>query len=853
MRLTVCGMRPSVPLRFYLRRIRKHPGQELFATAGIAVGVALVFAVLVANTSITGSAQQLIQGITGSANLQLKARTSAGFDERLASAVKRLPGVERSAPLLRTRVALRGPRGTQAVELLGGTSSIGELGGKLMRDFGRNGLQLSSGVALPSDVAAAIGVESGQPLVLTAGGQVHRTTVGAVLGPELIGPIAHSTTALASLRLAQRLSDHRGRLSQFVLATEPGAEATVRRQLARIAADDVDVAAADAELGLLQQASRPNDQSTTLFAAISAMVGFLFAFNAILVTTAERRRFIADLRIQGFGPSQLVVIVCFEALMLGATSSLLGLALGDVLSRLVFDDTPEYLAYAFSIGGQRVVEPSSIAIAFGLGLLAALLASLRPLLDLRQRRPLDAVFHEGGEPGEAVSLRTRRALLLAGTSLLAGVTVLVLARPDATIVGALGLALATVLVVPAMFVLAARGLARVAGRSPHASLLGFALGQLDNTRTRSIALAAVGALAIYGSVSIGGAHADLVRGLDRHFAEHVANADLWVRAEGDTLTTGTFHATRRQRAAVLAAPGVAGLRSYRGGLFDVDGRRIYVTGKPAADSALVPPSQIVEGSAARADRLIRRGGWAAVSAELARAQGLSLGDRIALPAAEGQASFRIAALTTNLGWPPGTVIVNAGDYRSVWQTTDPTAWEVRLQPDVSLLAGRRAVAAALGPHSGLLVQTQAQRIEDYRRAERQGLARLSQIALLLLLAAALAMACAMGAAIWDRRQRFAAYQIQGFVPGQLLRALLWETGFVIAISCLAGAALGTYGHFLASRYLELTTGFPAPFAFGGGQLLLTLTLVAGTAYVVTALPGYAVARTPMSAAFEGGS
>ncbi len=852
MKLTLCGMRPSAPLRFYWRRVRKYPGQELFATAGIAVGVALVFAVLIANTSIAGSAEQLVHGITGSAKLQLAARTGRGFDERLAQRAAQVPGVRRTAPLLRVRIALAGPRGTQAVELLGGTPSLAELGGKLMRDFGDQGLQLTAGVALPRAVADALGVASGDRIALMAGGRERHVTVGAVLGPEIIGQIAHSRTVLAPLPLAQQLTDRRGRVSELAVVTRPGEEAGVERRLERLVDGRATVEAADAELGLLRQASRPNDQSTTLFAAISAMVGFLFAFNSILVTTPERRRFVADLRIQGFGPRQLILIMGFEALMLGVTASALGLVLGDVLSRVVFDDKPEYLTFAFPIGGQRVIEPASVALAFGVGVLAALLASLRPLLDLRARRPIDAVFHEGGEPGESVSPRTRRVLLAGGAALLLVVTLLVLIEPSATIVGALALALATALVIPAIFVAAARSLARLSRRSHRANLLGFAMGQLENTRMRSITLAAVGALAIYGSVAIGGAHADLLRGLDRHFKEHVGNADLWVRGAGDTLTTSSFRAGDRE-AAIARLPGVAAVRDYHGGLYDVDGRRVYVTGKPVGDRALIPPSQVVEGSAARGDSLLRQGGWAAVSAELARSHGAGVGDRIALPAARGQAHFRIAALTTNLGWPPGTVIVNAADYATAWRSGDPTAFEVDLAPGVSPRVGRRAVAVALGPSSGLVVQTQAERIDDYRRAERQGLARLSQISLLLLLAAALAMACAMGAAVWERRRRFAAYKIQGFGVAQLWRTLLWETGFVIGLSCLVGVGFGTYGHFLAGRYLELTTGFPAPFAIGGGQLLLTLALVAGTASMVTALPGYAAARTPMSAAFEGGS
>ena len=67
--------------RFYGWRLRRHTAQELLAGGGIAVGVALVFGVLVANTSLIGSAGTLLHGLIGSARLQLVARSSDGFDE----------------------------------------------------------------------------------------------------------------------------------------------------------------------------------------------------------------------------------------------------------------------------------------------------------------------------------------------------------------------------------------------------------------------------------------------------------------------------------------------------------------------------------------------------------------------------------------------------------------------------------------------------------------------------------------------------------------------------------------------------------------------------------------------------
>jgi putative ABC transport system permease protein len=50
-------MRVQTLVYFYARRVRTHPIQELLAGLGIAIGVALALAVLVANGSIAGSAE----------------------------------------------------------------------------------------------------------------------------------------------------------------------------------------------------------------------------------------------------------------------------------------------------------------------------------------------------------------------------------------------------------------------------------------------------------------------------------------------------------------------------------------------------------------------------------------------------------------------------------------------------------------------------------------------------------------------------------------------------------------------------------------------------------------------------
>ncbi len=844
------GLRLGVLGRFYRWRLREHGVQELLAAAGIAIGVALVFGVLVANASITASAQQLVDGVVGSARIQLAARSADGFDERVASAAAGMPGIRYAAPDLRSNVAVVGPRGRRSIQLVGVTPELAKFGGVQTRDFGPGGLRLSDGLTLPSGVAAAIGVQAGSTVEVLAAGRSKRVRVGSVLSSSSIGALADSPVAIALLPVAQRITEMRGRVSQLLVEPEPGADASVRRRLQEIARGRLFVGPAKQELRLLDLTAKPNDQSTTLFAAIGGMVGFLLALNAMLMTTPARRRFVAELRTQGFDPRQVLLIVVFEALVLGVVASLAGLLLGDLLSRTLFHRVPAYLAFAFPIGTKLTVDTATLVLAFGGGVLASLLATLPPLLDLRHRRPPDAILGETGdaEGGEQIGRRLTRSLLAGGLLTIALATLVARIDPLLTIPAELLLVIAALCLIPWVFTAVTRPLERVSRRM-RGSMLAVAVMEVRATSTRSIALAAVAAVAVYGSVAIEGAHHDLVRGLDANFSQYLGTADLWVTTGGDDLTTNAFAAgslpTRLARRSEIA-----GVRPYQGGLLDDGDRRLWIIARPGGDPGLIPPSQLVSGDLADASARIRGGGWAAVSDVFARSRDLGVGDAFTLPTPSGTYRTRVAAITTNLGWPPGGVILNAADYGREWQTDDPTALQVDLAPGVPPLAGRRAVQQVLGAGSGLSVQTFDERRAQYAALTRQGLTSLSQISVLLLVAAAIAVAAALGATIWQRRPRLAALRIQGFDAFQLWRALMIEGAIVLGIGCAIGGALGLYGHALANRFLRSTTGFPAPFSVGGGSLLLTFALVVGIALAIYLLPGWAAARVPARTSFQ---
>src|SRR6202035_6075730 len=83
---------------------------------------------------------------------------------------------------------------------------------------------------------------------------------------------------------------------------------------------------------LFAKAAGPANQAAELFSAISALVGFMFAFNAMLITAALRRELPGELRRHGATRWMTIKTLLVDALILGALGCIFGLILGDAAS-----------------------------------------------------------------------------------------------------------------------------------------------------------------------------------------------------------------------------------------------------------------------------------------------------------------------------------------------------------------------------------------------------------------------------------------------------------------------------------------------------------------------------------------
>ena len=292
------------------------------------------------------------------------------------------------------------------------------------------------------------------------------------------------------------------------------------------------------------------------------------------------------------------------------------------------------------------------------------------------------------------------------------------------------------------------------------------------------------------------------------------------------------------------------MRLYRSGLLDYGERRVLVVAPPRQADPLLPVGQLVQGNLTQATNACAPAAGSS-SPRRSPPNTTCTSARHSRCRRPIRRAFRIAALSTNVGWAPGAIVMNADDYARAWGSRDASAYSILLAPGVSPTRGAaRDRTRAWSPTRGSPCRPPRSTRPSSARSAVKALARLTQIATLILIASVLAMAAAIGAMIWQRRPRLAKLKLEGLHRAALWHTILLESLLLLGAGCLSGAIFGLYGQQLADRALADTINFPVVYSVTALGALQSLALVIATALAVLALPGYLAASVPAALALQ---
>ncbi|HVM25466.1 MAG TPA: FtsX-like permease family protein [Candidatus Limnocylindrales bacterium] len=828
------------------RGLLARPLRTALATAGVALGVAVVAATLTAGASSEAALRSASADLLGHADVRLRAFDDAGFRPRTVQAVRALDGVAAAAPVSERRLTVSTAPGDdeqvftlhvygidpevdplvrpgnvvagRPLSIDGAADALVPAGWAADHRLGIGDRLLLGGRRLGQPPLEIVGIVADRGLAATEGGDVlivARDTLDAAF--ESPAPIRYLDVDLGD--------DSPAALARVTAAlTEPYVVETPADAARRLAG---------AQAGFVGVAF--------LFGLVALVVGAFLVTNTLAMMLGERVRELGLLRAAGTTSRQVLGIVLRQALAIGVVGSAVGIGLGIVLARLMIG----MLSSTRAILVEGMALPlGGLVVAFGLGLLVTLVGALVPALRAARLAPLDAL-RPSRRPDRGL-LDRARPILYAELGIVAlGIGILVATGADAPLLPVvLGLGLLVGGALAAAFVLEPMG--RVVGR-PFEWFFGAqgTLGRVNLSRDRARTGLTVGAMMIaLAAVVTLGTVAESAR----------AGTERWVGSilpGGHAIRTGVPLEADAFRPGFEATPGVHTVSP----VLELPVVRVMDDGFEEAVVAGIDPNVfqdegalIVTGSR-RADAFgaLRAGGAVLVPAPLADRAAIAIGDTLSL-ARPGVAAteFRVAGIveyTLPARTADGALLVSSADARDRFGATDASLWIMVPRPDVppSVFAAavrdtaQQLAAEAIGPRE--LAGELARSLDALG-----GL--FDVLALVAVAIAALGIVNTLGVGISERVREIAILRSHGMTVGQVQAMVVAEAAIMGAI---AGVLAVVIGLAVAAAFVsggasgELAAGLRLPWPL----LVAVILLGMGVAALAGLYPARVAASLPI--------
>ncbi|MBB3475376.1 FtsX-like permease family protein [Sphingomonas sp. BK345] len=756
---------------------RFHPARFLTTAVAIAVGVALGFAVHLVNGSALASFDGAVRGVSGAAELSVRATSPLGVDERLYPRVAGAAGVLDASPVVRLDARIGGAKLTLlGLDVLRAGSVTPSLVGIAPRgpDTGSDAVFDETSLFLSRTALAQAHVAVGDRVTVTANGRAVPLHIAGTL------PSADAEAALGVIDIAaaQWRFGRLGRIDRIDLRLSD--RAVAEASLARLLPADAILsseAARGAQGSALSRAYRVN---LDMLALVALLTGGFLVYSAQSLAVARRQRAFALLRTLGLSRSGVIAAVIVEGVAIGIVSALAGLVGGYGLAWAALHWFGGDLGAGY-FGGARtrvVFQPVAAASFFALGLSAAVLGSAIPARAAARAAPAAALKNAGDvlDPRRPALWWPAALLLAAGAA--AALLPTVSGLP---LFGFLGMALMLaggVAGVPWFARTILQPLAkRMVGSVPSQLAVRHLYGAPAEAATALCGIVASTALMIAMVTMV-----TSFRGAVDTWLGQVLGADLYLR----TNAGASFDPATRARLA--ATPGVGHLAFSRQLPLTIAADRppVSLIARPERDGR-DPLLVLIE----RAPTMPTAALPVWVSEPAQRLYGWEPGETITLPL-DGGTRFMIAGVWRDYGRQAGAVLVDETDYQRL------TGDEGRDEVSVMISSGSDAdiVGKAMAERlpADLRRQVEITQPATLRRMALTLFDRSFAVTYLLeavaILVGLAGVAATMSAQTIAREREFGMLRHLGLTRGQLSAMLATEGALVGMTGALAGIGLG---------------------------------------------------------------
>jgi putative ABC transport system permease protein len=825
---------------------------------GIALGVAVVLSIDLANESARRSFTLFTESVAGRATHQIVGGP-AGVHEDVYRRLRVEMGIRPSAPVVERDLAAPAYPGL-TFHLMGvdpfaeapfrpavstaSVATVRELGTLLTRP----------GAALVArDTAQRLGLGTGDSLVVRVGtARRSLTIVGELVPRDELSARAFGSLVVTDIATAQEVLGMAGRLSRIdlIVADDAAGEATLARLRAALP-PDTRVVPAGARAEAVDQMTRAFRLNLTALSLLALVVGMFLIYNTMTFSIVQRRELFGMLRALGVTRREIFGLVLGEALALGVAATLLGLPLGIVLGsglvRLV-TRTINDLYVTLTVSG-LVVPAAALVKAAGLGVTGTLLAAVGPALEATATSPRTVLSRS------ALEDRARRAaprLALAGLGAMAvgGVLLGIGSRS----LGSAFAGLFVVLIGAALLTPMATVIMMQALRPPMGWLLGLpgrmAAGAVVQALSRtSVALAAL-MVAVATTVGVGIMIGSFRQTVERWLAASL-QADIYVSPP--SLVSNRPDATLDPAivARLARAPGVAAVATLRTTRVESPNGAVQLLALDT-DARGYRSFELKAGDPGQVGRSLQVEGAVLVSEPFAYRRRLRAGERLTLITDRGPREFPIVGVYYDYGSSEGVVLMSRMTYERFWTDRAVSSLGLRAAAGIAVDDLVNTLRRDVGPEHDLLIRSNRALREASLAVFDRTFAITAVLRYLAMLVAFIGVLSALTALALERGRELGVLRAQGLTSGEVWRLVTAQTSLMGIVAGLLALPVGVLlALVLVFVINQRSFGWTLHLALAPGVLAQALILAVGAAVLAGLYPAYRITRASLPEALRG--
>ncbi len=771
-------------LRDQLRR----PWMTLLVILSVALGVAVVVSVDLANESATRAFKLSTDAVTGKATHQVVGDNN-GVDEKVYRELRVRQGDRLSAPMVEGYATAK-EFGGQVMHVLGVDlfaeppfRTLFTANTQVPLEAFAAFLTQPNTVLVNASSAERFGLKTGDKLTLGIGTEERTVTIAGLLRPpNNVSERALEGIMLADIATAQELFGLQGRLSHIdLIATDDQAKA-----IAAALPSGLRVVPASEQANTVTQLTAAFQLNLTAFSLLALVVGMFLIYNTTLFSVVQRRRVLGILRCVGVTGRQIFGMILIEAAVGGAIGAVIGLGLGLLLARLtvgLVTQTINDLYFSVTVSSVEVdwqTLVKGLLLGIGSAVVAAALpaseAANVPAITVLQRSDLET--------------RVRRWLPFvtgAGLALLAagGLSLwLVQNNVMVSFVGIFAGLFGVTMVVPVLTIFVMRLATATVGRT---GLLGR-MSARTVTQALSRTSVAIAALMVAVSTTIG------VTVMIESFRSTVENwlgqtliADIYITPPlvGTNRST-TMDPTLVDR--VSAIPNIGRVETMRDtNAYSPEFGDVHLVAASTARNRVIKTGRV--GKDTNAILTEWANGSVIVSEPFANRHQVQVGDRITLQTPDGAHAFPVAGIYYDYSSDQGLVLIARDAYRRFWNDPSITAIGVYVPPNVDEGRVEDSIRLALGGANVVVQSNKALRQAALVIFDRT-FAITMTLRIIAMVVAFIGVLGALMALQLERTRELGTLRATGMTLQQLWRLTLLESGLMGATAGLLSIPTG---------------------------------------------------------------